>query len=176
MGIFDKMMDAMNIDNDDDEFIDDDMYGFEEEDEAPRSGLFARRRQAEEEPEEEPVPQRPAARPAKVTPMRSRRQAPARSASNMEVCVIKPTQFDDSREVIETLLTGRPVILNMEGLDLSLAQRIIDVTSGACLAINGALQKISNYIFILTPASVDISGDLQGIIDAFDLSGLQAGF
>ncbi len=174
MGIFDKMMDAMNIDNDD-EFIDDDMYGFEEEDEAPRSGLFSRRRAAEEPEEEEPAPQRPSVRPTKVTPMRSRRPAPARSA-NLEVCVIKPTQFDDSREVIETLLTGRPVILNMEGLDLSLAQRIIDVTSGACLAINGALQKISNYIFILTPASVDISGDLQGIIDAFDLSGLQAGF
>lgn len=69
-----------------------------------------------------------------------------------------------------------PVILNMEGMDLGLAQRIIDFTSGCCYAIDGNLQKISNYIFIITPASVDISGDLQSIMDAFDFSGIQTGF
>ena len=173
MGIFDKMMDAMNLDNEDDEFIDDDMYEDDAEEDAPRgSGLFSRRGREDEEEDE---PARPAARPAKITPMRSSRRTTA-SHSNMEVCVIKPTQFEDSKEVIDTLLTGRPVILNMEGLDLSLAQRIIDVTSGGCLAIHGTLQKISNYIFIVTPASVDISGDLQGIMDAFDFTGIQTGF
>lgn len=68
------------------------------------------------------------------------------------------------------------MILNMEGLDLGLAQRIIDFTSGCCYAIDGNLQKVSNYIFIITPAAVDISGDLQGIVDAFDFPGIQTGF
>ena len=49
----------------------------------------------------------------------------------MEVCVIKPTSVEDSREITETLLSGRTVILNLEGLDLEIAQRIIDFTSGA---------------------------------------------
>ena len=44
---------------------------------------------------------------------------------------------------------------------MDIAQRIIDFTSGSCFAISGSLQKISHYIFIITPASVDISGDLQ---------------
>ena len=83
---------------------------------------------------------------------------------------------DSSKEVIDTILSEKPVIMNMEGLDLSLAQRIIDVVSGACLALNGTLQKVSSYIFIVTPASVDISGDLQGIMDSFDISGIQTGF
>jgi GTP:adenosylcobinamide-phosphate guanylyltransferase len=39
----------------------------------------------------------------------------------------------------------------------------IDFTSGSCFAISGNLQKISHYIFIITPASVDISGDFQDI-------------
>ena len=94
----------------------------------------------------------------------------------MEVCVIKPTSFEDAREIAETLLADRTVILNMEGMDLGLAQRIIDFISGSCFAIDGNLQKISNYIFIVTPSAVDISGDLQGIMDAFDFSGLQTGF
>lgn len=81
----------------------------------------------------------------------------------MEVCVIKPTSVEDAREITETLLANRTVVLNLEGLDVDIAQRIIDFTSGSCFAISGNLQKISHYIFIITPASVDISGDFQDI-------------
>ena len=56
---------------------------------------------------------------------------------------------------------------------MEVAQRIIDFTSGSCFAVDGNLQKISNYIFIVTPANVDISGDFQSIMDAFDVSSLQ---
>ncbi len=82
----------------------------------------------------------------------------------MEVCVVKPSTVEDSREITETLLDGRTVILNLEGLDLEIAQRIIDFTSGAAFAISGNLQKISNYIFLVTPTNVDISGDLQDLL------------
>ena len=88
----------------------------------------------------------------------------------MEVCVIKPNTMEDTREITETLLSGRTVILNLEGLDLELAQRIIDFTSGSTFAIDGNLQKISNYIFLVTPASVDISGDMQDLLNtSFDV-------
>lgn len=92
----------------------------------------------------------------------------------MEVCVIKPTSVEDAREITETLLANRTVVLNLEGLDLEIAQRIIDFTSGSCFAVEGNLQKVSNYIFIVTPSTVDISGDFQSIMDAFDASSLQA--
>ncbi len=93
-------------------------------------------------------------------------RTPARhsSSGNMEVCVVKPGSVDDSREITETLLGGRTVILNLEGMDLDVAQRIIDFISGATFAINGNLQKISNYIFLVTPTNVDISGDLQDLL------------
>lgn len=82
----------------------------------------------------------------------------------MEVCVVKPISVDDSREITETLLSGRTVILNLEGMDLEIAQRIIDFISGATFAISGNLQKISNYIFLVTPTNVDITGDLQDLL------------
>ena len=59
-----------------------------------------------------------------MTPMRQ--PASRRGNANMEVCVVKPTSVDDSREITETLLAGRTVILNLEGMDLEIAQRIID--------------------------------------------------
>ena len=42
--------------------------------------------------------------------------------------------------------------------------------SSSTYAISGNLQKISNYIFIITPACVDISGDFQEIFSgSFDV-------
>lgn len=103
----------------------------------------------------------------KVSPIARNRKA---QGSGMEVCVIKPTSVDDAREITETLLANRTVVLNLEGLDVNIAQRIIDFASGSTFAIDGSLQKISHYIFILTPASVDISGDIQGYFDgSFDM-------
>ena len=106
----------------------------------------------------------------KVTFMRQ----PVKKATGMEVCVIKPTAVDDSREITETLLSNRTVILNLEGIDLDIAQRIIDFTSGATFAIDGNLQKISNYIFLVTPRNVDISGDLQDLLNSsFDVPSIK---
>ena len=50
------------------------------------------------------------------------------------------------------------------GIDVELAQRIIDFTSGACYSLGGSLQKVSSYIFVLGPYNVDITGDLQNIL------------
>ena len=48
-------------------------------------------------------------------------------------------------------LRNATVVLNLEGIDVELAQRIIDFTSGACYSLGGSLQKVSSYIFILGP-------------------------
>ena len=183
MGLFDKFLNSMQLGGDDDYYDDEDDYFDDEdddfEDEKPRRGLFGRKSSRSEDDDEdeddyddEPAPrsrrrqqeEKPAPTAAsgnsKVTPMRS----PRRSGNNMEVCVIKPASMEDAREITETLLSNRTVVLNMEGLDMDIAQRIIDFASGSCFAINGNLQKIANYIFIITPATVDISGDFQNLL------------
>ena len=92
----------------------------------------------------------------------------------MEVCVIKPSSMEDTREIADTLVDNSTVILNLEGIDVELAQRIIDFTSGSTYSMNGNLQKISNYIFIATPQSVELSGDFQDLLSGgnLDVSGL----
>lgn len=170
MGLFDKFMDVMRLspDDDDDDYFDDEYYDEEEEAEPVRKKPSRKEKNMDVVQEEKPRPV------SKITPMRpSKRQS---SGTSMAVCVIKPTSFEDAREITETLLANRTVVLNVEGLDVEIAQRIIDFSSGSCFAINGNLQKISNYIFILTPEAVDISGDFQNILDAFDTSGIQTDF
>lgn len=175
MSFFDKFMDVMrlNPDDEDDDFYDDDYYDEEEpEEDTPKKKRFGKKNK-EEDVEDEPVTREKPKPVTKITPMRSGRR---QQSSQMAVCVIKPVSFEDAREITETLLMNRTVVLNVEGLDLEIAQRIIDFTSGSCYAINGNLQKISNYIFIITPEAVDISGDFQEILDSFSGSTIQTDF
>lgn len=96
---------------------------------------------------------------SKVVPIRSA------TTRNMEVVVIHPQNMDDANEITDTLLSGRAVILNLEGVHLEVAQRIIDYSAGSCYAMRGNLQRITNYIFLVTPANVEISGDFQEILN-----------
>ena len=106
--------------------------------------------------------------------MRSSRKA--NIPVNMEVCVIRPSSMEDTREIADTLVDRSTVVLNLEGIDVELAQRIIDFTSGACYSLGGSLQKVSSYIFILGPEGVDITGDLQNILGSSSTPSVRAGY
>ena len=162
MGVMDKFLNYMKLTEDEDDYYDDDYYD-EEPEEKPKKSIAVK----ESAPKEETA-DKPKRTTTKVTPLR---QSPRKTMGNgMEVCVIKPTSVEDAREITETLLANRTVVLNLEGLDVDIAQRIIDFTSGSTFAISGNLQKISQYIFIVTPASVDISGDFPEILSgSFDV-------
>lgn len=178
MGVFDKFLNIMKLDGDEDDYDDYDDYDDEDDyEEAPKKKFFKKKEKDYDDDDydlESAIVKetRAETKPSKVTPIRRRT-----NSSGMEVCVIKPTTFEDSREITETLLSGRAVVLNFEGLDMDLAQRIIDYTCGTCVAIDGNLRKISSYIFIVTPKTVDISGDLQDFLnESFEVPGIKTDF
>ena len=177
MGVLDKFLNVMRLNPDDDDDFYNEDYDYDDDyaEEEPVKQKTALRKDKRDDVEDDfSAKEKPVKTTPKVTPIRpSKKQT---GAGGMEVCVIKPTSFDDSREITETLLNNRTVVLNVEGLDVDIAQRIIDFTSGSCFAISGNLQKISNYIFIITPASVDISGDFLSLMDTFDTRGIQTDF
>lgn len=183
MGVFDKFMNAIRVENeeyDDEEFYDEE-DDIEEEAEEPKKSFFSKlkgRRSEEdtddfyeEEDSEEEAPKRfffgkkkdreeeETVSSTKVMPMRRH------AGRNMEVHVIKPLNMEDTRQIADTLLSGCTVVLNLEGLDVEVAQRVIDFSSGSCYAIAGSLQKVSSYIFILTPNSVEITGDITDMLN-----------
>ena len=155
MGVVDKLLNVMKLSDMEDEYDGEDYYDDDEPVENIKKAPVIHREDTYED-------EKPAKKVSqKVTPIRSVKRAPG---PGMEVCVIKPTSVDDAREITETLLNNQTVVLNLENLEVEIAQRIIDFASGSTYAISGNLQKISNYIFIITPACVDISGDFQEIV------------
>lgn len=149
----DRFLNIMKLNDEEDDGFDDDYL----DDEDPKDDKILSMRQ-EPAVDEERVKK-------SLTRVAPIRQQPRKiGGSGMEVCVIRPSSVEDAREITDTLLANRTVVLNLEGIEVDTAQRIIDFTSGSCYAISGNLQKISHYIFIITPASVDISGDFQEIL------------
>ena len=196
----------LNDDYDEEEYLDDDLLDSDDEDfldddqeEKPVKKFFQKFSKKSEEDDFDDFDEEPAA-PApkqsvksvstpkvsvkqdkpvrstssKITPMRSSRRSA--QAANMEVCVIRPTSMEDTREIADTLVDNSTVVLNLEGIDMELAQRIIDFTSGACYSLGGSLQKVSSYIFILGPYNVDITGDLQNILGSAPMPSVRAGY
>ena len=92
-----------------------------EEDEPvkPKSSFRKDKKKAEEDDYEEDhsIHEKAVKSSPKVTPIRPVKK---QGGSGMEVCVIKPTSVEDAREITETLLNNRTVVLNVEGLDTSL--------------------------------------------------------
>lgn len=181
MSVFNKIINAVKF-NDDDDYDDEDdleeeedFYG-EDVSDRKESRRHQERISADEsfrdedgamDEDREDVSERP----RKRFPFSTNDHDDASSVSNqvkrqyteagMEVCIIKPTSVNDAREVTDTLMANSTVVLNLEGLDVGIAQRIIDFTSGSCYAVHGSVMKISHYIFVITPANVGVSGNIS---------------
>ncbi|MBO4288513.1 MAG: cell division protein SepF [Lachnospiraceae bacterium] len=108
----------------------------------------------DDEPEEEPRRRFSSRKSNNVVPMRQNRV-------NFEVCMVKPSSMADAKELCDILIGGRAVVINMEGVNLELAQRVIDFASGACYSLKGNLQNISRNIFIVTPSNIGLTGDFN---------------
>lgn len=95
--------------------------------------------------------------PSKLVSINSRNN----NRSNNQVYVIKPQEFNEAQRVTDYLKEGRTIVINMEGIEVHAAQRIIDFIGGACYALDGSLQAISANIFIAAPHNIDVTGDLR---------------
>lgn len=167
MSIINKLIDSMKISPDDD--YEEDDYDLDEEEEVkPRRSFFPKREPVEDDGEEDAAPERPRfLKPAssKVVPLKR----------NLEVSMLRPKSVEDSREICDQLLSGKAVVLNLEGISLEMAQRIIDFTCGATYSMEGHLEKISNSIFIATPSNVELSGEFPEFLTESALSGYAGG-
>ena len=141
MGVMDKFLDALHLNSEEEDYDDDDFYDEGEIiDNTVRKPMKIVRN---EDDYDEPV-ERVRKSSQKVTPIRAVKRAPG---NGMEVCVIKPTSVEDAREITETLLANRTVVLNLEGLDVEIAQRIIDFSSGSTYASVESSENFQLYIY-----------------------------
>ena len=73
------------------------------------------------------------------------------------VAVFAPRSFADVTEIADALRARQVVIVNVQGADRNLLQRVVDFTSGVAYTIDGRIQKLADAIYLVVPAGVNIS-------------------
>lgn len=98
------------------------------------------------------------------------------SAKNIKLVVLGPKSYEDVQAIVDHLRARRPVVVNLEGAEQRVRVRILDFLSGAAYALGGRNQRVSDLIFLLAPANVDVSNLLEDdVISHLDKPGKTGG-
>lgn len=167
-GTVDKLLNFMKLTEDEEydeeyEEYDDE----EEEDEKPEKfSLFKKKESVKGETEvvSQPLEQTREMKKRRFSSTTGGSKVVSMNGRGVEVYVIKPQDFAEAQTAADLLREGRTVVINLEGVELTVAQRSIDFVGGATYAINGSLQAVSSNIFIAAPDSIEVSGDLKNEI------------
>jgi cell division inhibitor SepF len=73
------------------------------------------------------------------------------------VAVFAPRGFSDVTEIADALRARQVAIVNLQGADRTLLQRVVDFTSGVAYTIDGRIQKLAESIYLVVPAGVQVN-------------------
>lgn len=125
------------------EYIHDD---YEREEEAPRRiSAFSRDREIKEN-----------------TKNRLNAKRERNEMHSVKMQIIKPTSYDEARDIIMLLKEKQSVVMNFEFVSKEDGRRIIDTVSGGVTALDGRIVKVSNTIFIAAPHNYQIRSEAEG--------------
>ncbi len=172
--MFDRFMNTMRLNGDDyeeeydeydDEYdgYDDDLYDDEYDDQPAQRRSAAKKSAGRARSTSAPRDRSSgsSSRDSKIVPIR-------KTQNIQEVRVVCPTTFEAAKEIIDVLLDGQAAVINLEGLkndNFPLASRITDFVFGGCYALDGNIKPVTNFIFIVTPDGLEITGDIQGVVN-----------
>ncbi|HWC14266.1 MAG TPA: cell division protein SepF [Actinomycetota bacterium] len=73
--------------------------------------------------------------------------------------LVQPTAFNDAQEIGDKFREGISVIMNLVGADPKLARRLVDFASGLAYGLRGSMQAVTDGVYLLTPAGVQVSAE-----------------
>jgi cell division inhibitor SepF len=82
-----------------------------------------------------------------------------RGAVLARITTLQPRSYKEARTIGERYRDGQPVIMNLTELDAADAKRLVDFAAGLAFALRGSIDKVTNRVFLLTPADVEVSAD-----------------
>ena len=73
------------------------------------------------------------------------------------IVTIHPTSYSDARKVGEAFRENVPVIMNLSNMNDVEAKRMVDFSSGLIFGLRGSIERITNRVFLLSPAYIEVS-------------------
>ena len=102
-------------------------------------------------------------RPAPVADLSERRRpAPGPTgvvAELSRITTLHPRTYNEARTVGENFRDGTPVIMNLSEMDDNDAKRLVDFAAGLVFATRGTIERVTNKVFLLSPANVEVAAE-----------------
>lgn len=86
-----------------------------------------------------------------------RREEPAEDITR--IVTIHPTAYSDAVTIGEAFRDGTPVIINLTDMGEEEARRLVDFAAGLTFGLHGVIERVTNRVFLLSPASIEVAGD-----------------
>lgn len=73
--------------------------------------------------------------------------------------LVHPGAFNDAQELGDKFREGYSVIMNLQGANPELAQRLVDFASGLAYGLGGSMKPVAEKVFLITPEGVQVSAE-----------------
>lgn len=121
---------------------------------APRAGRFGSPRGGDNR-RPRPEPRRDAPRGNRGNELVRAEKRPMRSSNTTMVYYLH--SLSECSAVIQDLIRGNSVLLNLEETDNALTQRIVDTLAGASFALRAKIRKVSEKMYLIAPENVEVN-------------------
>lgn len=164
MSFWDKVKDFVGIEDDyyeEDEYYEDyDDYDEDVKSEEDTSESYFNEVKEEEKPKRSYESSYTPAASTQTSKKASRVQRSYGSKSDMQVSIREPLTYEDSKAVLDDILEGKTVVLNLEMLEVDKKTQIFYFVSGGLYTVNGSISNVTKDIYVLVPEGVEISDKL----------------
>jgi len=75
------------------------------------------------------------------------------------ITTVHPRAYNDAKQIGEAYRDGTPVIMNVTDMEDSDAKRLVDFAAGLAFGLRGSIEKVTNKVFLLTPANVEVTAE-----------------
>lgn len=165
MGMWDRMKSRLGLSSDYDDEYDDEEY-YEEDEPVENAEAHSRARlysstYSSEQSSVRRLQREPDIERAREPHLRSVPDVdqPAAVPPQVNMYICKPRSFSEAQTIGDRFKASTPVILDLSTVDPDLSKRFVDFASGLTYGRDGGLQKVSERVFLLTPANVTVSAE-----------------
>ena len=83
--------------------------------------------------------------------------APEAAPATVALKITNPKSYDEASDIVDYLMNGNTVLINVENLSREHAVRMLDYLSGAIKALGGIMTKVGKTTLVVAPKNVDVS-------------------
>jgi cell division inhibitor SepF len=84
---------------------------------------------------------------------------PMRTTDLARITTLHPRTYNEARTIGEHFREGTPVIMNLTEMVDSDARRLVDFAAGLIFGLRGSIDRVTNKVFLLSPANVEVTAE-----------------